>query len=297
MAVDHNHGSPVDYFQAVIDITFANRLASLPKVPVSLHCSERREPEGLQTPGLNDSQSIFDPCVLSVTNLTVEAWHDAAVVKVWTGRIAELDAASGITTEVPSNSPRYVGASGMQTVCDHLTAELAVRSGVEVQEVNRIDAGWLLVDVNGKTIGPFDSVVVATPPFQAAALLREVPRLAYSARSVPMSPCWTVMVAFSDTILLPADGAVVRSSALSWIARNSSKGHHNENPDCWVLQASAEWSRQHLEDTKQAVEELMLSAFFDATGCSKRTGLYVESHRWRYATCVEPLATGCLVEP
>ena len=104
------------------------------------------------------------------------------------------------------------------------------------------------------------------------------------------------MVAFSDTILLPADGAVVRSSALSWIARNTSKGHHNENPDCWVLQASAEWSRQHLEDTKQAVEELMLSAFFDATGCSKRTGLYVESHRWRYATCVEPLATGCLVD-
>ena len=152
MAVDHNHGSPVDYFQAVIDITFVNRLASLPKVPVSRHCSERREPEGLQTPGLNDSQSIFDPCVLSVANLTVEAWHDAAVVKVWTGRIAELDAASGITTEVPSNSPRYVGASGMQTVCDHLTAELAVRSGVEVQEVNRIDAGWLLVDVNGKTI-------------------------------------------------------------------------------------------------------------------------------------------------
>lgn len=225
----------------------------------------------------------------------VEEWHKAAVVKVWTGRVVELDAANAIVTEIPSSLPRYVGASGMNGVCNHLAADLAVQSNVEIQELKRTNAAWLLVDIHGKTTGPFDAVVVATPPIQAAALLREAPQLADIARSVSMSPCWTVMAAFADTIQFPADAAVVRDSALSWIAR-SSKCQQDRIPDCWVLQASTEWSQQHLEDAKQAVEEQMLAAFFDVTGCSKAEAFLVTSHRWRYANCARPLNTGCLID-
>ncbi len=72
----------------------------------------------------------------------------------------------------------------------------------------------------------------------------------------------------------------------------------------FVLQASAEWSQQHMEDAKHDIEEPMLSAFFHAVECSKRntvqrrqrTALYVAAHRWHYAICDQPLTTGCLID-
>lgn len=225
---------------------------------------------------------------------SVDGWHKAGVVKVWHGPVVELD--SGIVTEIPSNLPRYVGAQGIQAVCDRLAVDLPVQSGVEVKDVTRTDAGWCLMDLNEKVTGPFDAVVVATPPIQAAVLLREVPLLANTARSISMSPCWTVMAAFPRRIEFPADGAVVRNSALSWIARNSVKGERSEDPDCWVLHASAEWSQQHLEDAKQVIEEQLLFAFMDATGCSRQAGTHLTAHRWRYAICMQPLTVGCLLD-
>lgn len=50
MAVDIHHRRSIVQFQGEIDVAWINRLGSSAKVPVYRHCSERREPEGLQTP-------------------------------------------------------------------------------------------------------------------------------------------------------------------------------------------------------------------------------------------------------
>ena len=126
----------------------------------------------------------------------LEEWHAANVLQIWHGSLFELS--GGDLMPLPLNGTNYVGSNGIQAICDHLAIGESVRSGVEIKEVNRTDAGWLLNDVDRNNVGCFDAVVVAVPPSQAAVLLQEAPALAEIARSVPMSPCWTVMAAFSN---------------------------------------------------------------------------------------------------
>jgi hypothetical protein len=224
----------------------------------------------------------------------LEAWDKANVVKPWDGQLVELDG-SNISPD-PVNVVRYVGVGGIQSVCRDLADSLDVRSNLEVKSLSKTESGWLLSDAEGVTIGRFDAIVVATPPIQAANLLHDTPDLAKIARSVPMSPCWTVMVTVPQSNLLPFDAAVIRNSPLSWIARSRSQNFSTDTANSWVLQASADWSHQHLEDSKTAVEDALLKAFFTATGCSVQTPTYIAAHRWRYAICTRPLAAGHLID-
>ncbi len=53
-----------------------------------------------------------------------------------------------------------------------------------------------------------------------------------------MQPYWTVMAAFEERVTARFDAAFVNGSALSWIARNSSKPKRNWKIDTWVIHAS-----------------------------------------------------------
>ena len=224
----------------------------------------------------------------------LDAWNKANVVKLWDGRLVELDRST--IRPNPVNAVRYVGVNGIQSVCRDLADGLDVRSKIEVGSVRRNDAGWLLSDAEGATIGRFDAVIVATPPIQTANLLQDASDLAKVARSVPMSPCWTVMVTFPQTIHLHFDAAVIRNSALSWIARSRSKDLENDTTSSWVLQASPEWSQRHLEESKATVEKDLLNAFLTATGCAAQSPNSIAAHRWRYAICTQPLTDGTLAD-
>jgi len=231
-----------------------------------------------------------DPSFLAA----LDAWNKANVVRIWDGRLAKLDGEN--TAEVSLKAVRYIGANGMQSVCWDLAHGLDVRSGVEIKSVQRTETGWFLADADGRTQGLFDAIVVATPPIQAANLLQAAPHLATIARSVPMSPCWTVMAKFRQRIPLLADAAVIRNSALAWAARSGGGSSGKDGDDSWVLQASPEWSQQQLEESKTMVENALLNSFFIAAGCAEQTPSYVAAHRWRYALCSQPLTAGSLTD-
>ena len=111
-----------------------------------------------------------------------------------------------------------------------------------------------------------------------------------------MTPCWAVMAAFSSQIDIPVDGAFVRNSVLSWIARNSSKLHRNTAADCWVLHGSPEWSQEHLEASEDSVGQQLLAAFFETIRVPVRAHIHLTSHRWRYAKSPAALTDGCLFD-
>jgi len=74
---------------------------------------------------------------------------------------------------------------------------------------------------------------------------------------------------------------------LAWVARNSAKpgrpGPAQGAPDCWVIQASADWSRQHLEQTPEEVIGQIADAFADLAGIALPDPLVARAHRWRFA--------------
>ena len=159
-----------------------------------------------------------------------------------------------------------------------------------VESLGREADAWVLKDGDGGDLGRFDLVVVSAPAPQTGALLQPwSPVLAATAASVEMAPCWAVMVTFPDPLNLDFDGAFVNDSAISWVARNSSKP---DRPGCdsWVIHASTEWSTANLEMEPDPAAESLFREFADLFGTRSERPEHLTAHRWRYALPQDPLA-------
>ncbi|MDY7091546.1 MAG: FAD-dependent oxidoreductase [Acidobacteriota bacterium] len=246
----------------------------------------------------------------------VDSWCQAGVVARWEGRIAVLE--EGTVELKKSTTERFVGVPGMNALCKHLsqeagtqelgTQDLELTLQTRVTRLLRDESAenggpaWRLEAEDGSELGSYDAVVVTAPATQAAELLEAAaPRLAVAARKAETAPCWAVMVTFPQPLELDFDGAFVHGSPLSWIARNASKPGRPEG-ESWVLHASPEWSREHLELSREEVAPLLLEALRRAVGKLGSPALagdpaHLTAHRWRYALPTEPLPEPCLFDP
>ncbi len=105
------------------------------------------------------------------------------------------------------------------------------------------------------------------------------------------------MAAFEQRVAARFDAAFVNGSALSWIARNSSKPKRNWKIDTWVIQASPTWSHAHLDDQPDDVGAFLMEAFEDLIPAGLPRAFYAKVHRWRRATADPPLAVGAIHDP
>jgi predicted NAD/FAD-dependent oxidoreductase len=220
-------------------------------------------------------------------------WLDRGVVAEWPGRLVSLE---GDTARATSPQPRYVGVPGMSAMAADLAAGLAVRAGTRITSATRGPAGWTLTDEARGTFGPYDALVVTLPAPQAAGLLGSHP-FAAEAAAIRMSPCWAVMVAFESRLEVPWDGAFVHASALSWVARNSSKPGRDPAVDCWVLHGASDWSAANLEAAPEVAARDLMEAFAVAVGASLPARRQVVAHRWRYSQGADPADRRVLFDP
>lgn len=221
-------------------------------------------------------------------------WCARGIVSVWRGQIVTID--QGIVTELREPRNRYVGVPGMNAIAKSLAAELKVRTNVTAQSLRRFEGKWQIADAAGTLHGPFDLVVSTAPPPQTMAILGGVSStLARPLANVKMAPCWAVMLQTRDLMRLPFDAAFVHNSPLSWIARNSSKPARDAT-DCWILHASAKWSRDHLEESADTVAGHLLEEFWQTTQQAAKPIHFVTAHRWRYASPEEPLSQRFLLD-
>ncbi len=128
----------------------------------------------------------------------------------------------------------------------------------------------------------FDAAIVAVPAEQVAPLVtaHDV-ALADAARSALSDPCWTVMAAFDGLVPIDHD-RLTDLGIIGSAVRNSAKPTRT-GPEAWVLQASADWSRAHLEDEPDTVQRALLAAFADNIGAELPAVIATSVHRWRYA--------------
>ncbi|MEN2746785.1 NAD(P)-binding protein [Sphingomonas sp. T9W2] len=128
----------------------------------------------------------------------------------------------------------------------------------------------------------FDAAIVAVPAEQVAPLVaaHDV-ALADAARSAVSDPCWTVMAAYAGTVPIDRD-RLTDLGIIGSAVRNSAKPART-GPEAWVLQASADWSRTHLENDPGTVQRALLAAFADHIGARSPAVVATSVHRWRYA--------------
>lgn len=195
----------------------------------------------------------------------IAAWETEGVVLPWP--VAKENA--------------WVGAPGMNAPIKAMAAKQNVSFGVRVEAVGRSGDGWRL-DGDGVPDTVFETLLIAVPAEQVSALAAPyVPDIAEAAEATQSDPCWTLMVAFDG--MVEHSDTLRDAGAIGWAARNSAKPGRNPATECWVVQGSSDWSREHLEQEKGVVAGMLLDKFREQVGGSLPEALHSDAHRWRYA--------------
>jgi hypothetical protein len=100
----------------------------------------------------------------------------------------------------------------------------------------------------------------------------------------------------------PVDLLEPGAGPLAWAAREASKPGRivPEGEDLWALHASQEWSRAHLEDSREDVSAVLVAALLAELAKLGRLASEVrhaKAHRWRFARAQTPAHQGCLHDP
>lgn len=196
------------------------------------------------------------------------------------GQVRDWEAAGVVAPWRAAKDGAYVGTPGMNAPIRALAASQDVHFGTRVERIERQGEGWRLGG-EGIPDTAFEAVVIAVPAEQVANLVRpHITRIAEIADKTVSDPCWTVMAAFDGA--LDADDTLRDAGAIGWAARNSAKPGR-DGSECWVIQASPEWSREYLEEEADAVVTLMLDLLREQVGGKLPSLRHASAHRWRYA--------------
>jgi predicted NAD/FAD-dependent oxidoreductase len=200
----------------------------------------------------------------------VDRWQTAGIVAAWPA----------------AGSAAWVGVPSMNAPVKAMAARHDVTLAVRIDAIQKQGHGWCL-DGEGVPDSRFDVVVIAIPAEQAAPLLAPWENhFSALATATPSDPCWTIMLSFAESV--PTDMITLRDDPMiGWAACNSNKpGRTARSPgsQSWVIQASPEWSRQHLEDTQEAVITALTQRLAECLGVvALPEATIAAAHRWRYA--------------
>lgn len=190
-----------------------------------------------------------------------------------------------------AQGPQLVAVPTMPALCRHLLRDADVLLSHRVQRLERRGSQWQVVGEDGSSNGPFDHVLIALPPSQAALLLAgHQDEWADTLSTTPMHPVWTLM-AMTDDCEWPWDVAIPDRGALAWVGRNDRKPqrHAPLGKATWVARATSEWSLAHIDDDPQRVCKLLSAELKKQLPRTPAPSLHHAAvHRWRYALPAVP---------
>lgn len=183
------------------------------------------------------------------------------------------------------NAAFHVPVPDSPEVCRRLLAGVAASWSCAVDKLQWTAQVWEVEAAGQRQGGPFDAVVLALPPAQAAPLLvTHRSDWARHAALAPMQPCWTLMGVAADAAAPAWTLARPPAGPLAWVMRNDARPGRERVPGQaqWVAHARPGWSRQHLEQSPEWVQQQLQAAMDDMLG-QPVDWLHCTVHRWRYA--------------
>ena len=195
----------------------------------------------------------------------VTAWEKKGLVRPWP----------------PGGLEAWVGVPSMNAVIKDIASRHEVRWNTFAQGILR-EGGLWRVATDAGLHGPFEVVIVATPAEQAAPLLSlhdlEMARAASLAIS---KPCWIGAFVFAAPISTLLQ--FFRDRGIIALALSNRIKPHRGAAECWVVHASIDWSKEHLERPAPEIAAALLDAFLQALEHPRMAPVEALAHRWRYA--------------
>ncbi len=189
----------------------------------------------------------------------------------------------------------FIGSPDIKSFLRPVAKTLDIRLNTQITSLERSEEFWTLQS-DSESFEGFDRVIITAPAPQTAVLAAFSGQFQSAIASVEMDPCWTMMLAFSDPVERDFDVKKSASEHVDWMARNSSKWGRRERPDCWVVHATADWSRHNLELSRDAVLKALLPEVLLELGQTEDDLIYFSAHRWRYANVAKPVGQAFIMD-
>ena len=213
-----------------------------------------------------------------------QTFLDQALQAGWMAEWVPVLAASSLPLE--DGDRLYVPVPDMPALCRRLLDGAEATWSFAVDRLHTSPLGWQLEAAGERHSAPFDAVVLAIPPAQAAPLLSLHRRdWARYASVVCMQPCWTLMgVADAPEPATQWDLAKPPTGPLTWVLRSDSRPGREHVPGQahWIVHARVGWSRLHLDQPAAWIQQQMQAALADWLG-RPVDWRHCVVHRWRYA--------------
>ncbi|WP_062062355.1 NAD(P)/FAD-dependent oxidoreductase [Cellvibrio sp. OA-2007] len=185
----------------------------------------------------------------------VQQWLDEGLVAPWREPLAVWD---GEQLSVSRSRERYVGVPKMKSPLVNVAEKLIIFYNTQVTQV-RVENGSWVIDTHASQWRA-KKIIIALPAPQTQALLAHDCEAYALASAALMEPCWALMLEVARPLQLPFAAAFVNEGVLSWLAHNNSKPERTVG-EHYVLHATAEWSRAHVEASTEWVQAAMVEEF------------------------------------
>src|SRR5210317_263715 len=186
----------------------------------------------------------------------------------------------------------YIGLPRNSALTRALLGDLRFQPSTRIARLEHCPEGWQLFNDGDTLLGIWQQLVIAVPAPQALVLVRDQPHLAGQIRAVEMEPCWVAAIQSESPLEDVADLSGYEHPVICRIVCNSAKPMR-QNENLYVVQATKDWSKDHLEDTADWVGKNMLQNFCSLTSTACNCNLLFV-HRWRYAFTEIALGQPCL---
>jgi renalase len=195
-------------------------------------------------------------------------------------QVAEWRAAGRVAPWPAAGDEALVGVPGMNEPVRAMAEGRDVRWGSRIERLERAADRWVLHGAEGTHCG-YSQVVIAVPAEQAGPLAAPFSTgFADRAERTLSDPCWTLMASFVQT--LPLADTIAAGDAVAWAARDGAKPGRS-GAENWVLQASPQWTRDHLDEPPERIAAQLLAALFAENGIEPAQPSHAAAHRWLYA--------------
>ena len=228
-------------------------------------------------------------------NRYLNAWEAQGLVARWpTAPQQSVRLAAGDSKPLDKSPDSFVAMPQMNSICKHLSSGLTIQKQVRVQRVQPEGRAFMLSDENENALGSFDFVICTAPAEQSAELLAQFPDIATKAKEIPMRLSWVAMISLAHSLEVGWQLAEIGESWLKLAVRNQTKPGRKFAGEQLVLHADSDWTNAHWDSSPEEVSAAMFAEFARVMGRELPPAEQLISHRWKYATTIQPNKHHCL---
>lgn len=204
--------------------------------------------------------------------------------------------------QIADDKTAFAGSPTMRDLPIFMGHGLDIRQDTEIASIMPHTAsasadGLCLTDKNGAMILT-RKLIVTVPAPQTARLLRAIePAMAALADTALYAPCWTAMFGFDTMPTMPTLPIRNRNGAIGWAGLEQMRPGADQHYPAITLQASADWSHEWIEATKDDVITALYDALVSENGVELPRLVMSAAHRWLYAKVIRPADIDARIAP